>query len=228
MFQAGIGLLISSALISGCTVNLYHTSTPALVDESLLVIPGANTTNNSNNSAHSEFQGIPNSANQMRQPANASQTIGLNNNKIATPMQVLSMSATGSGGDQVVNYMDSVALQVQSQVDAYLNCYHEQANGAIVKVFPNRYAERYWVYASQQLIFPDEKHYQFLANTADSTEGFICLLSQEDVLSKLPSVYQASTFQKLPVENFDAVYALYDQATEQNLVARVVSYTIQK
>ena len=197
------------AVLSGCTVYHYHigASKPNTVDDSLLVIP------------------------ENRARFNDAQS--LNNNKQSSPSiasldEVLTMSAKGSGDDGSVRYMDSVGLEVQSNVDAYLNCYHKQADGAIVKVFPNRYARRYWVYASQRLTFPDKKFYKFLANTAGSSEGFICLISKEDVLSKLPRAYQAPIFQKLPVSNFDAVYALYNQATEENLFARVVSYNIEK
>lgn len=202
-------------MLEGCTVNHYHapSSNPAMVDTSLLVIPEPA---NQRNSSHSGVS-----------KPNAKNGTGLKSPRTAAPDEVLSMVATGTGDDHNVSYMDSVSLEVQSNVDAYLNCYYEQADGAIIKVFPNRYARRYWVYASQRLTFPDQKYFKFLADTADSTEGFICLISQEDVLSKLPMAYQASIFQKLPVKDFDAVYALYKRATKQNLVARVVSYKVQ-
>jgi len=146
---------------------------------------------------------------------------------MAKPDDVLSISTKGTDENLSVKFMGTIGLEVQSNVDAYLNCYHRQADGAIIKVFPNRYARRYWVYAGQRLTFPDERYFKFVADTAGSSEGFICLLSQEDVLSKLPLVYQANIFQKLPVKNFDAVYALYNQATVENLMARVVSYSIR-
>jgi len=208
-------LLASNLLLGGCTVNHYHApaTNPTMVDNALLVIPEPATARYGNHSG-------------VNQPI-AKNSDGLKTSKLARPEEVLSMIATGTGDDHRVKHMDSVGLEVISEVDAYLNCYHEQADGAIIKVFPNRYDRRYWVYASQRLTFPDEQYFKFIADTAGSTEGFICLISQEDVLSKLPMVYQASTFQKLPVKDFDAVFALYDHATEQNLVARVVSYTVQ-
>jgi len=138
------------------------------------------------------------------------------------------MSAKGTGDDHSVMLMDSVALDVYAQVDAYLNCYHEQADGAIIKIFPNRYTKRYWVHANQRLTLPDEKYFKFVAESAGSTEAFVCFISQEDVLSKLPDAYQAAVFQKLPIKSIESLYALYEQATELNLMARVISYTIRK
>ncbi len=218
MIHRSVLLLVSMAMINGCTINHYHGTAykPSMVDDSLLVIPEPTAKQSGALSALS------------KSPSGKSQTLatGLKSPGTVSPDEVLSMVATGSGDDGSVQYMDSVGLQVQSHVDAYLNCYHEQADGAIIKVFPNRYARRYWVYASQQLTFPNEKFFKFLADTAGSSEGFICLISQEDILSKLPKVYQAPIFQKLPVNSFDSVYALYDEATEENLAARVVSYTI--
>jgi len=200
-------LFAGMVILNGCTINHYHRTAPnpGAVDDSLLFIPEL-----------APRQTIAQSPN----------TTALERSGTASPEEVLSMVATGSGDNQSVQYMDSVGLEVQSNVDAYLNCYHKQADGGIIKVFPNRYAKRYWVYASQRLTLPDERYFKFLANSAGASEGFICLISEEDVLSKLPGIYQALMFQKLPVKNFDAVYTLYDQATEQNLVARVVSYTI--
>ncbi len=210
------------AVLSGCTINHYHGTAikPSTVDDSLLVIPELAT---AENSVQSGLTMNPATGNQSTLAANA---IGRQYSVTSPPEHILSMVVKGSGENNSVQYMDTVGLEVQSKVDAYLNCYHKQADGNIIKVFPNKYARRYWVYASQQLTFPDEKHFKFLANSAGSSEGFICLLSQEDVLSKLPEIYQARIFQKLPVKNFDAVYALYNQATSENLVARVVSYTI--
>lgn len=210
------------ALLCACTINHYHVGAykPDAVDNSLLVIPELTT---AKNGAQKGLPGNPATVSKQAHTANA---VGHKNSESATPDQVLVMFAKGSGDNDSVQYLDSVSLEVQSNVDAYLNCYHKQADGDIIKVFPNRYARRYWVYASQQLTFPNEKYFKFLANSAGSSEGFICLLSQEDVLGKLPKEYQALVFQKLPVKNFDAVYALYKQTTDENLVARVVSYTI--
>lgn len=221
-------LLASFVVLSGCTINVYHASSsnPAMVDNSMLVIPEAKTKLNGSQPASSKkANSVTPQLNSQLIPTVA---VGLERSKIKTPNEVLNMSAKGSGTEHSVKYMDSVGLEVQSMVDAYLNCYHEQADGAIVKVFPNRYFKRYWVYASQQLTFPDEKYFRFVANSAGASEGFMCLASSEDVLSKLPKVYQANVFQKLPVKNFNAVYALYQQATEENLVGRVISYKIQE
>lgn len=206
---SGLVLFVGMVILNGCTINHYHgtASNPGAVDDSLLFIPEL-----------VAQQAI----------AQSSNTTDLKRSGTASPEEVLSMVAMGSGDDQSVQYMDSVGLEVQSNVDAYLNCYHKQADGGIIKVFPNRYARRYWVYATQRLTFPDEKNFKFLANSAGATEGFICLISEEDVLSKLPGIYQALMFQKLPVKSFEAVYTLYDQATERNLVAREVSYIIGK
>lgn len=209
------------AALSGCTINVYHVSTPELAktDNSLLVVPD---TPIELGEKQAKAQSAPSTSTIIsNSDETESQTTGTTNS-------VLSMRVEGSGDKQSVSYKDTVGLEVRSSVDAYLNCFHKESDGAIVKVFPNRYNKRYWVNASQQLNLPDAQNFQFLASSAGATEGFMCLLSSEDVLSKLPGVYQAHVFQKLPVKNFDAVFALYRQATKKNLVGRVVTYQIQE
>lgn len=137
------------------------------------------------------------------------------------------MNALGSGVSGSVHYRDTVALDVVAQVDAYLNCYYQQADGAIIKIFPNRYSTRYWVYAGQNIELPNDKRFQIQADSLNATEGFMCLASSEDIMSKLPESYRANMFQRLPVQNFDAMYELYREASQANLVGRVVSYEIQ-
>jgi len=137
------------------------------------------------------------------------------------------MQATGTGVNNTIQYLDAIDLKIQVKVDGYLNCYYQQANGEIIKVFPNRYAARYWVYAGQEVTLPDPKHFQFIADVQGASEAFMCLASSEDIMSSLPKMYRSNVFQSLPVQSFDSMYAMYKSATQGNLVGRVIAFEIQ-
>ncbi len=215
-------LFIFLVATSGCTVHIYQagavsTGKPyapeALSAKSFLVVP---------EQSESSSEPIRNET---------PKAIPFNNDtatkQVKRAEQILVMRASGSQEDGSVGFGDKVDLVVQANADAYLNCYYQQADGGIVKIFPNRYRARYWVYAGQQIELPDNARFQIVADTAGATEQFMCLASREDIMSQLPAKYAVNMFQKLPVRNFDALYALYRQYSLQNLVGRVVSYDIQ-
>lgn len=196
--------LLAAGVVAGCTINIYHA--PAAVSDSVVSKPVV--VSSATGISDTEAAVFP-------QPITAA------------PDTLLSMSAMGSDGGKIIRHMDSIVLNIQSNVDAYLNCYYQQANGDIVKVFPNKYATSYWVQAGQQLKLPNPQQFEIIADKKGASESFLCLASSEDIMSKLQGIYRANSFQALPVSSYDSMYAVYDNATQANLIGRVVTYEVQ-
>jgi len=206
MFWARIPLLFLIALLGGCTINIYHAG--AL---------GSSTTAN-------PYVVVPDP---QDEPTSQVFTPLGSSNSAQLSRDVLKMSIRGGDESIVVRYMDSVELNVQSTVDAYLNCYYQEASGQIVKIFPNRFAPRYWVYAGQSIQIPSSPSFRVVADRRNVREGFMCLISSADVMSALPAVYRANSFQPIPSGHFDNIYALYRESTSENLLGRVLTYDVQ-
>lgn len=197
-------MVVALLSLSACTINIYHPSPSGEHGplSSLLYVPEVAT--------HST-EGARNEPNVVSQPKLIDQP---------PKASVLKM-------DVIIDGQQSVSLNIRSEVDAYVNCYYLQGNGDIVKVFPNRFVSRYWVYAGQQLTVPDSNRFQIVADAPDVTEKFMCLASSEDVMRDLPGPFKANVFQRLPLKDFDSLFALYRQSTSANLVGRVVAFNMQ-
>lgn len=218
----GLPVLLLSWSTGGCTINIYRTPVSSanpvtasstaspLENKDLLVNPELAVPLTSSKSKVSEFQ---------RKGGK---------NRLVPAEKIITMQTSGSDQNGAIELMDTVELDIVSQVDAYLNCYYQQADDAIVKIFPNRYSTRYWIYAGQRIALPDNTRYAIVADSPNVSEGFLCLVSSEDILSQLPEAYRANSFQTLPVRNFDAMFELYKKNSSKNLVARSVFYVIDE
>jgi len=198
-----LAYLLCCVLSPGCTLNIYHTAHPDATGNTALVIP------------------------QTVEPIQTNELEVSASSSFVSPEAVLSMTLKGDKNNDEVRYMDTVELAIQSTVDAYLNCYYKQANGEILKIFPNRHSTRYWVYSGQKITLPESQYFHIVADTINSREAFLCLVSREDVLARLPAVYQARVFQNLPASHFDDIYALYRRSTQANLIGRVLTYDVR-
>ncbi len=143
-----------------------------------------------------------------------------------SPINLIAVS--GSGNSSVVYEDEVITLTIKSEVNAFVNCYYQLSNGQIVKLFPNRYMPEYWVSAGQQIDIPASAQFQIVADRQGQSERFMCLASSEDILVRLPPVFSANLFQKVPVKSFDDMYDIYRRRTSQNLVGNVVSLNVQR
>jgi len=201
--------LVMLGTLGGCTINIYHVAPEDA--GAMLVVPDAQSGTDDAQQTSPPYQVVESSP----------------HSSPTTRRDILSMRVDGLDDKGKVPLDELVNVEIASAVDAYVNCYYQSADNNIIKIFPNRYAPRYWLYANQQIALPNEQYFHIIADTPATTESFMCLASSEDVLNTLPRVYQANVFQTLPVDSFDAMYALYRQATTGNLVGRVISYEIQ-
>jgi len=117
---------------------------------------------------------------------------------------------TRFGDDPIVfKSGESIEFSVTATVDAHLYCYYQQADGKVMKIFPNRFSKREKITANRIIQFPDDKRYQIRADKRGSSEQIMCMASYENIEEKLPFTLAEKDFQPLPVKSIENIYAFY-------------------
>ena len=192
-----------ACLLCGCTINIYKNGVPedSVADETIQSLPVV---------------------------ANEPDNTGAENNRTGTVSAAGVMTINTTPGGALVSYDDSVALEVVLSVQAYVSCYYQQDGGNIIKLFPNRIIPLYRLKSGEVLRIPDANGFRVLTGTAQTLDSYMCLASSEDVTPDLPLIFQANTFQQIPVDNFDRLYDVYGKSTKDNLVARVLEVPVSQ
>ena len=203
--HTAVMLVVSGVFLYGCTINIYHnvaSNYPTGSHENSLV--ASTSAGFSINNAETE--------NHIAGTVGAAEIMQLSTSPVAP------LVASG----------DSFALQVILSVDAYVSCFYQQDGGNIIKLFPNRIIPIYLLKSGQVLRIPGANGFRVLTNSENSTDSYMCLASDEDVMPNLPLVFQSNAFQQVPVSNFEELFSVYDNATTENLIARVLEFPVAR
>ena len=138
------------------------------------------------------------------------------------------MAIKTTPGGALVSYDDPVALEVMLSVQAYVSCYYQQDDGHIIKLFPNRIIPLYRMESGEVLRIPGANGFRVLTGAVQTLDSYMCLASSEDVTPDLPLIYQANTFQQVPVDNFERLFDVYRKSTKDNLIARVLEVPVSQ
>ena len=187
----------------GCTINVYKNGeTESSIDGETSQTPSAVAHDTGNTDSENDRTGTVSAA------------------------SVMAISTTPSGA--LVSYDDSVALEVVLSVQAYVSCFYQQDDGHVIKLFPNRIIPLYRLESGEVLRIPGANGFRVLTSEAETSDSYMCLASSEDVTPDLPLIFQANTFQKIPVDNFDRLFDVYRKSTKNNLVARVLEVPVSQ
>ena len=198
-------MALFACLLCGCTINIYKNGEPEGSVSGVASEPRSDIENgivNAGSVAQSERTGTVSAA------------------------SVMAISTTPSGA--LVSYDDSVALEVVLSVQAYVSCFYQQDDGHVIKLFPNRIIPLYRLESGEVLRIPGANGFRVLTSEAETSDSYMCLASSEDVTTDLPLIFQANTFQKIPVDNFDRLFDVYRKSTKNNLVARVLEVPVSQ
>ena len=190
---------LSALILQGCTINIYKNTDYAALSNSSI-----------GQSSESTFADLSKKASSSVKERFG--TVG------AAEIMAIAASPT----EPLISANNPITLEVVLSVEAYVSCFYQQNDGDIIKLFPNRVIPLYRLDAGQVLRIPEANGFRVLTNKEETKESFMCLASSEDVTPNLPLVYQANTFQQVPVENFERLFHVYRKSTTNNLIARVI------
>jgi len=130
--------------------------------------------------------------------------------------RTLTMSMrTDRGRDPVVYRQgESINLSITLDNDAHVYCYYQQGNGAVLKLFPNRFRPYSRLAAGQTLELPGDDPFQIKADRAGENEQLMCLASYDDIDPKLPFPLREKDLQPIPVDDLDRVNDFYRGVAE--------------
>jgi hypothetical protein len=135
--------------------------------------------------------------------------------------QTMVYLASDRGEDPLYRLGDMLQLVVQVSKTSYLYCFSHQADGSIVKIFPNRYHTDNRISAHSRVMIPNEKMpFKFRLNPPAGVERVKCLAVDRDVTGRLPRDIATKDFEGLPFHSLDEVIGVF-----QSLPGLGISHT---
>jgi hypothetical protein len=116
---------------------------------------------------------------------------------------------TSRGPRPVYRVNDTMAVQVQPSVDAYVYCYYQDASGTVARIFPNRFQPDAFVPARRQIEVPAPDQFNIRFDTPGARESVACLGSDLELGVKLPQELKKKDLEALPVRSVDEVAARF-------------------
>ena len=136
---------------------------------------------------------------------------------------VLSLT-TNRGVTPIVRPGELISIRASVTTDAFLYCYYHQADGKVLKLFPNRYVPSAKVSPDEELFIPGG-HFKLQADISNSREQVMCIASYNNIDQDLPEELRIRNLQVIPVDNLESVYQYYKMVS--NIVPLRKTITIE-
>ena len=137
------------------------------------------------------------------------QNIGLENKNLK-PL-ILNLS-TNRGTSPIYRAGELMSVRVSVSTDAFVYCYYQQADGKVLKLFPNRYIPSARLKADEEFFIPGG-HFKLAPEKPRSKEHILCMASYNNIDEDLPAELSVRNLQVIPVANLDAVFHYYKMAS---------------
>ena len=103
------------------------------------------------------------------------------------------------GANPVFKIGQKLILFIEISHDSYLYCFYRQADGAIMRVFPNRFHRNAFVAGSNDLHIPGPKMpFEWTVSPPTGTEIMKCFAFARDISDELPRLVEKFDFKPLP------------------------------
>lgn len=117
----------------------------------------------------------------------------------------LRLSST-RGQNPVYRLGQKMVLFVEASRDSYLYCFYRQANGKVMKIFPNRYRKSALISATSLRKIPDKSmKFDWVVEAPVGTELVKCYAFDRDVAVDLPKSIREIDFEALPYRSLDGI-----------------------
>jgi curli biogenesis system outer membrane secretion channel CsgG/peptidoglycan hydrolase-like protein with peptidoglycan-binding domain len=144
----------------------------------------------------------------------------------AAPDVVLS---SDRGPQPVYRVGEAVVVRAQSTVDGFLYCYYADAQGAVARIFPNRFQPDAFVPANRQVEIPPGPPHPFniRMDRGGTKETIACVISPQEVGVGLPDRFKAGDLQPIPQVGLPDMLKAYAALPNTVVKARSMPLTIQ-
>ena len=107
---------------------------------------------------------------------------------------------------------EAVGFHVIPSTSGYLYCYHQDAGGAIRRIFPNRFTRDPRVTANRALTLPGRAAMELRAS-GGGQESVACFTTPNEIYNSLPAALRWGDFDPLRLQSFDEVAAVFTPIT---------------
>ena len=130
----------------------------------------------------------------------------------AGPSPSLQLS-TSHGAHPTFRVNDTLVLQAQTGGDGFLYCYYQDAEGAVARIFPNRFQPNALVHKGTPVEIPPASGKPFVIRFAKShaKEAVACVVSSAELGLRLPHQLKAEDLEPLPVHELGDIIAAFRQ-----------------
>ncbi len=110
---------------------------------------------------------------------------------------------------------DSLAMQVEASVPAYVYCYAQTGQGKLQRIFPNRFVNDPRVEPSAPLLLPGKQGFKLLPGDAESVP-VTCFAARREIYNDIPAALRWGDFQNLnAVTGFQDVQRLLEDVARE-------------
>jgi TolB-like protein len=118
---------------------------------------------------------------------------------------VLSLSSS-RGKNPVFQLGQKMVLFIETSRDSYLYCFYRQANGKLMKIFPNRHHKSAFIAGSSLRSIPDKTmKFDWVVEPPLGTELVKCYAFDRNVSADLPKAIREIDFKSLPYQSLDGI-----------------------
>ena len=123
--------------------------------------------------------------------------------------------ASERGEDPVYKIGQNLVLLIQASRDSYLYCFYKQADGKVMKIFPNRGHGRARIAGGAVQRIPDRlMGFEWQVSEPVGAEQVKCFAADRDVGRRLPKVVREVDFEPLPYRSLADVSRVFRELAD--------------
>lgn len=128
------------------------------------------------------------------------------------PSKVEIITSRGARPNFSVN--DTLVVEARTSQDSFLYCYYQDSDGAVARIFPNRFQPNAYVHGGSAVEIPpgSEKPFNIRFDKHHAREAVACVASPLELGLKLPEAFKAQDLQPLPVSGLEDVVETFRRA----------------
>ena len=118
--------------------------------------------------------------------------------------------STDRGRDPLYKIGETMQLVVQVSRDAFIFCFNQQADGSLIKIFPNRFHTDAHLPAHSSIFIPNEDMpFKYRFAPPAGVEHIRCFATDKDVTAVLPREVATKDFKPLSISSLDELVPVF-------------------
>jgi curli biogenesis system outer membrane secretion channel CsgG len=121
---------------------------------------------------------------------------------------------TSRGGHPSFRVNDTLVVEARTTQDGFLYCYYQDSEGAVARIFPNRFQPNAFVRGGSDVEIPPgaPKPFDIRFDKRNAHEAVACVASPLEIGLKLPEQFKVQDLEPLPVHNLKDVIESFRRA----------------